>query len=200
MPQIATDGQTPIAVRSALRSIAAARDDSGLVFTHQGSARVWPLVADHPLDFHFNPSTMGGVIPMALGMALAQPDRQVIALVGDGSLLMNLGSLVTATAAECRNLKVILLDNRRYEVTGGQHTVASRLEIRYDDLARSIGFRTADAYSDADTWQARAGDFLAQDGPSFCWLKVAPALPDDMQTVQEPMAQQLERIQKQLQS
>lgn len=143
---------------------------------------------------------MGGVIPMALGLALAQPDRQVIALVGDGSLLMNLGTLVTVIAAKCRNLKVILLDNGLYEVTGGQHTAASQLNLRYDDLARSIGFRTVEACSDEDTWQAQAGDFLAQDGPSFCWLKVAPALPDDMQTVQEPMPQQLERIQKHLQS
>ncbi len=192
------ENQSRIPTRSALSSIAQARQDSDLVLTNQGSARVWPLIASHQLDFHFNPSTMGGVIPLGLGLAIAQPHRKVIVLTGDGSLLMSLGSLVSAVAADCPNLSVILLDNRIYDVTGGQKTAATALNVKFDDMARSVGFATVESCADEKTWQSQAKSFLQQEGPSFCWLKVDPGLPDDMQTRQEPMPQQLERIRREL--
>lgn len=199
MPPTDSDTQR-IPTRSALSTIAAARQDTDLVLTNQGSSRVWPLIASHPLDFHFNPSTMGGVIPLALGFALAQPQRRIIVLTGDGSLLMSPGSLVSVMAAGCRNLSVILLDNKIYDVTGGQHTAASHLDVRFDDMARSIGFPVVEACTDARIWQTLAAEFLQQQGPSFCWLKVDPALPEDMKTRQEPMPQQLQRIRRELKS
>lgn len=63
---------------------------------------------------------MGATIPLALGMALARPERQVIVLEGDGALLMNFGTLVTVAASRARNLTALLFDNRRYESSGGQ--------------------------------------------------------------------------------
>lgn len=193
-----THSTPAMSIRSALSTIADVRQDTDLVLTNQGSARVWPLLASHPLDFHFNPSTMGGVIPMALGLALAQPQRRVIALSGDGSLLMSLGSLVTVMSSGCTNLSVILLDNNIYDVTGGQNTAASHLDVRYDEMARSIGFPVVEACDDSAAWKQLAPDFLQQKGPSFCWLKVEPALPEDMKTSQEPMPSQLARIRREL--
>jgi len=183
-----------IPFREALHAIAAARQDTDVVITNQGSSRVWPLIATHPLDFHFNPSTMGGAIPLATGLALAQPQRQVIVLSGDGSLLMNMGALVSSVAARCQNLTVILLDNDLYDVTGGQKTAATDVNVRFDDVARSIGFETVSSYRDSAVWQNDAQSVLQSDGPRFCWLKVAAALPDDMKTAADPMPEQLARI------
>ncbi|HYE91102.1 MAG TPA: thiamine pyrophosphate-dependent enzyme [Terriglobales bacterium] len=63
---------------------------------------------------------MGAAIPLALGMALAKPERPVIALEGDGSLMMALGTLATVGAAAPRNLTILLFENHHYESSGGQ--------------------------------------------------------------------------------
>ena len=137
---------TQISVRESLTVLARARQDRDLILTSMGSSRVWPLIENHRLDFHFNPSTMGGAIPLAVGVALAQPQRSVIVLSGDGSLLMSLGALVTVVSAGCTNLSIILMDNGIYDVTGGQKTAAGDTNVRFAELARSIGFETVAAY------------------------------------------------------
>src|SRR4029450_13535584 len=96
-----------------------------IVVTNQGSARIWPKLRSRALDFHYNPSTMGGAMPLGLGLALAQPRREVVVVSGDGSLLMSLGSLVTVVRAGATNFSIVLLDNGIYEVTGGQKTPAT---------------------------------------------------------------------------
>jgi thiamine pyrophosphate-dependent acetolactate synthase large subunit-like protein len=63
---------------------------------------------------------MGAAIPLALGMAVARPDRRVTALEGDGALLMNLGALVTVAASGVTNLTILLFRNQYYESSGGQ--------------------------------------------------------------------------------
>ncbi len=190
--------ESRIPFRQSLTTLAGARRDSDIVVTNMGSSRVWPLIENHPLDFHFNPSTMGGGIPLAMGIALAQPQRHVITLSGDGSLLMSMGSLVSVIAAECNNLSIILMDNGVYDVTGGQKTAASDSNVNFDDLARSIGFQNVAAFCDSESWQAGATKFLESDGAGFCWLRVEPAEPDDMKTRQEPMPLQLDRIRREL--
>ncbi len=198
--QISGDGTTcsQIPFRQSLATLANARRDGDLVVTNMGSSRVWPLIENHRLDFHFNPSTMGGAVPLAMGIALAQPERTVIALSGDGSLLMSLGSLVSVVSARCTNLSIILLDNSVYDVTGGQKTAASDSNVRFDEMARSIGFETVVTFHDAQSWQDQATSFLQSSGPGFCWLKVEPARPEDMKTRQEPMRLQVDRIRREL--
>ncbi|MCH2213254.1 MAG: thiamine pyrophosphate-dependent enzyme [Fuerstiella sp.] len=187
-----------IPLRESLSTLAGTRLDSDVVVTNMGASRVWPLIENHRLDFHFNPSTMGGVIPLAMGIALARPQRRVIVVSGDGSLLMSLGSLVSVTAAGCSNLSVILLDNGIYDVTGGQKTAAADAGVRFDMMARSVGFESVSTFDDADSWQNAAAGFLSEKGPGFCWLKVAPALSEDMMTQQEPMNKQIERLRTEL--
>ncbi|HVU89478.1 MAG TPA: thiamine pyrophosphate-dependent enzyme, partial [Pirellulales bacterium] len=70
-----------------------------IVVTTMGSAREWPRLSRHPLDFHYIPSAMGHAPMLALGMALAQPQREVLAFNGDGCMLMSLGCLVTIVAS-----------------------------------------------------------------------------------------------------
>ncbi len=77
-----------------------------------------------PQNFYMLGS-MGLAIPIALGVAIAQPHRKVFVLEGDGSLLMELGCLATAAAQAPKNLSVLLFDNGVYQITGGQPTPAA---------------------------------------------------------------------------
>lgn len=81
--------------------------------------------------------TMGGAIPLALGMALARPECRVVALEGDGALLMNLGTLVTVGAARPSNLTILLFLNRHYESSGGQPLPSDRVD--FVGLGRASG-------------------------------------------------------------
>jgi thiamine pyrophosphate-dependent acetolactate synthase large subunit-like protein len=95
---------------------------------------------------------MGAAIPLALGMALARPDRRVIALEGDGSLLMNLGTLATVAAAQASNLTALVFVNHHYESSGGQRLPA--VEADFAAVARAAGLATAEHV-------AAAGDLAA---------------------------------------
>ena len=90
---------TAMPVVAALQVLIAERKSDHIVVTNQGSARVWPKLNQHALDLHYNPSTMGGAVPLGLGFAIAQPQREVLIVSGDGSLLMSLGSLVTVVGS-----------------------------------------------------------------------------------------------------
>src|SRR3984885_1826937 len=70
--------------------------------------------------------SMGLAVPIALGVALAQPRRKVFALEGDGSILMQLGSLSTVASRAQKNLCVIIMDNGAYQITGGQKTTTEQ--------------------------------------------------------------------------
>ena len=163
-----------IPVESALEHLRDRRRDHEIVVSNQSSARLWPRISDHPLDFNYNPSTMGGAVSLGLGLALAQPDREVIVLSGDGSLLMSLGCLVTAVSTGATNLSVLLLDNAAYEVTGGQKTAAADANVDYPGMAEAAGFATVRDFETLDGWRSGSDLFFAGDGPKFARLAVGP--------------------------
>jgi sulfopyruvate decarboxylase subunit beta len=94
--------------------------------------------ADRPGNLYLVGS-MGMAAPVALGIALARPDRQVIAIDGDGSLLMNLGVLPLVASARARLVHVVV-DNGMHESTGGQSTVQ---RADFARLALAAGYRSA---------------------------------------------------------
>jgi sulfopyruvate decarboxylase subunit beta len=190
-----TDGKkTRIDVVAALQVLVELRKPDQIVVTNQGSARVWPQLGKNPLDFHYNPSTMGGAIPLALGLTLAQPSRDVLAVSGDGALLMSLGSLVTVMAAGLTNLTVVVLNNGLYEVTGGQKTPATDVAVDYCGLARAAGFSAVAEFQDLSDWQLRAAATLALPGPRFISLIVRPTPSEYLRLPTPPLAEQIERL------
>ena len=191
---------TRMPVEQALQVLCELRRPDEVVVTNQGSARLWPRMSQHPGDFNYKPSTMGGAIPLALGFALACPVRPVTVLSGDGSLLMNFGSLVSVVASAARNLTIILLDNGLYEVTGGQATAAAQTAIRWPDVARGLGFESVAEFSDSAGWRAAAGEFLISPGPRFVCLQVAPLAVSCLLDPSPPVAEQLQRLRGFLQS
>ncbi len=167
----------------ALRVLHEARTDREIVITSMGTAREWMKFPEHPLDFIFVPSSMGQASALGLGMAVAQPDLRVIACNGDGSTLMNLGSLVTITAVAPANFTLLVFDNGVYEVTGAQQTPGSAGlraggdEIDFPAIARGSGFRNVHLFDDIESWRAGARRVLDEPGPTFVLLRVAP-IPD----------------------
>ncbi len=145
-----------------------------------GTARAqWMTLEPHPLDFVLVPSSMGQAPSFGLGLALAQPDRQVVVCNGDGSMLMNLGSLVTITAEAPKNYTLLLFDNGVYEVTGAQATPASEATRSRGDaldfvaLAKASGF-TSGLSSPTSTLGRHRRAGIAADGPTFARIVVEP--------------------------
>ncbi|MCK1278197.1 hypothetical protein IVB46_23545 [Bradyrhizobium sp. 61] len=103
-----------------------------------------------PQNFYMLGS-MGLAFPIALGVALAQPDRRVLALEGDGSLLMQLGALATIAALKPKNLIMIVMDNGIYQITGAQPTPAAGVA---DIVAIATGSGLANS-----AWAADEEDF-----------------------------------------
>lgn len=71
--------------------------------------------------------SMGLPVAVGLGLALANPNKRVIVITGDGNFLMGMGSTVTASFYKPKNMKILILDNKKYFTTGGQQTVSSAL-------------------------------------------------------------------------
>ena len=156
-----------------LTALAEARTNE-IVVTSMGSAREWPKLSRHPLDFHYIPSTMGGAAPLGLGIALARPEREVIVLSGDGSLLMNLGGLATIAAAGAANFTLVVFDNGVYEVTGGQRTVGGAAGVDYAAVARASGIASVYVFDELSAWQKGVPSALIAPGPRVVGLKVEP--------------------------
>src|SRR5947209_8550808 len=121
--------------REALEVLARHRGDK-VVITTMTAVGVWPRLSDTPLDFAYMPSAMGQGPGIGLGLALAS-GCGVIVINGDGSMLMNLGSLVTL-AAHPADVYLIVMDNALYEVTGGQATAGAG-HADFAALARAAG-------------------------------------------------------------
>lgn len=166
---------------AALEALRAARGASDVVVTTMGAARDWLALGDpHPLDFVYVPSSMGQATSLGLGLALAQVDRRIVVVNGDGSMLMNLGSLVTIGAERPANLILIVGDNGVYEVTGGQPTPASaggRVGANPVDwlaLAKAAGFQSLFRFSELAAWRVALPEVLKASGPTFVALAVVP--------------------------
>jgi thiamine pyrophosphate-dependent acetolactate synthase large subunit-like protein len=155
------------------RVIASHRSDE-IVVTTMTATLQWPLVSSHPLDFDFLAFGMGHASDFGLGLALARPERKVIVLKGDGGLLMSLGSLVTMGRYGPPNLLVLLLENRSYEMTGGQ-TFAPGVD--FVTLARGSGIDKVERIDDLDSVETEMPRLLTEPGPHFVVLPVTNSEP-----------------------
>lgn len=177
-----------------LETLLQLRGAGDIVITTMSAAREMPKLSQHPLDFHFVPSTMGGGPALGLGLALAQPQREVLVLTGDGSLLMNLGSLVTVVSNVAANVTIGVLDNGVFEVTGGQKTAASDVGVDYAGLARAAGFPNVAHFSELADLKRRLPQVLQQHGPRFLWLQIEPQTSGYELSAPGPMSERIARF------
>jgi thiamine pyrophosphate-dependent acetolactate synthase large subunit-like protein len=123
-----------------------------------------------PQNFYMLGS-MGLATPIALGVAIAQPQRKVFALDGDGSILMQLGALGTVAAEAAKNLAIIIWDNGLYQITGSQKTLTSS---GTDLVAMARGAGIAQSYwaFDEAHFESLVDRTLSEDGPWFIGARV----------------------------
>jgi sulfopyruvate decarboxylase subunit beta len=114
---------------------------------------------------------MGQASSLALGFALGAPDRRVMVLDGDGSLLMNLGSLVSIANAAPDNLLHFVCENGTYEANGG-HPIPAKDKVSFAKLALAAGYREAHEFSELDALEAALPGILRARGPVFIDLKI----------------------------
>jgi thiamine pyrophosphate-dependent acetolactate synthase large subunit-like protein len=144
-----------------------------VVVTTMSLVRPWARHSDHPLDFASADSAMGHAADFALGLALAQPERTVICLNGDGSMLMTLGTLVTIVEADAPNLRLVIAHNGTYEVTGNQPLPGRRTD--FAAMARAAGFAHAGHVSEPAACERALAALLAARGPACLVVDVEPA-------------------------
>jgi thiamine pyrophosphate-dependent acetolactate synthase large subunit-like protein len=114
---------------------------------------------------------MGLAVPIALGVAIAQPKRHVVALEGDGSLLMQLGCLATVAARAPKNLTIVVWDNGIYQITGGQKT-ASAATADLVAIAQASGIGKSAWAADEDEFDRLFADALKDGGPSLIAARI----------------------------
>ncbi len=148
-----------------LRPLAKIRTDE-VVVTCMSVTRPWGRISDHDLDFASADSAMGHTADLALGIALAQPQRRVLCLNGDGSMLMSLGTLATIVEADARNLVLFVLENGAYEITGNQ-PIPGAGRIDFGGLARAAGFPRVYDLVMATDYEAVLPGLLYKEGPIF---------------------------------
>ena len=115
--------------------------------------------------------SMGLACPIALGVALAQPSRKVVALEGDGSLLMQLGSLTTIAMLAPKNLTIIVMDNGCYQITGAQ-TTTTAVSADIVAIAQGAGIKEARWAADEAMFESLVRRALAEDGPHLVAARI----------------------------
>jgi thiamine pyrophosphate-dependent acetolactate synthase large subunit-like protein len=127
---------------------------------------------DRPQNFYMW-NSMGMASSIALGLALARPDLRVVVLDGDGSILMNLGSLATERTAGVSNLVHVVWDNGGWEITGGQ-PAGSPFGIDLEAVARGCGFLKTVTVDDLEAFRAAFAKAVADDQAWVIVGKIAP--------------------------
>lgn len=173
----------------ALRLLASRRTNQAVITTML-VAWEWPYFSNNPdLDFAQR-SVMGEAPSIGLGVALAQPDRQVWILNGDGSQIMSLGSIPTIANAGAKNVVLFVFQNDSYEVTGGQ-PIPLAGEVDFATAARGLGFKNSYPFDDISEFEGALTEILSQDGPTFVNLRVVPG-----ETFKVPSINMLDEVTK----
>jgi sulfopyruvate decarboxylase subunit beta len=180
----------------ALRVVEEQRSNGVVVTTMMGS-RAWRRVSRNPeRDLHVG-GAMGKASSVALGLAIAQPELKVIIVDGDGSILMNLGSLVTIANKAPAKLYHLVLENGVYAMTGGQ-PVPGVGRFNIAGIAREAGYRATYTFSDLKEFATQAAKVLNELGPVLVCLKVEPEIDNTPIHLRPPPARRTVDIMKDL--
>jgi thiamine pyrophosphate-dependent acetolactate synthase large subunit-like protein len=143
-----------------------------LVVTCLGNASyLWSVMHHVPENFYFE-DAMGLALPLAIGLAVAQPARNVVVVEGDGGLLMHMGTLVTLGAVAPPNLTVLVIQNGVHAASGGQALTNAGLDLA--QLAVAAGVRRADNVATAKAFAPALESALKSDGLQMLVLSTEP--------------------------
>lgn len=165
-----TTATTGLDRRAAVSALLARLPDA-LVVTGLGSPTYDVYAAGERVTNFYLWGAMGGAVPMALGLALAQPDRTVLAVTGDGEQLMGVGSLASVAACAPPNLTIVVLDNGHFGETGMQ---ASHTSLGTDlaAVARGFGITRTCTVETSEQLEDLAEVAAARSGTTFARVRI----------------------------
>lgn len=129
------------------------------------------LAGDRPQNFYLR-GAMGCAVSLALGLAIAQPDRRVLVVTGDGEILMGAGALATVAAKRQGNLGIVVIDNERFGETGNQHAHTA-FGVDIAAMASAAGFPVSGTVADRAALERALPEIRDGDGPSLHVIKVS---------------------------
>ena len=157
--------------RVAVKRILRDRQQDVLVVTSLGNPTFDVCAAgDTPQNFYLW-GAMGGAVTFGLGVALAQPQKRVVVFVGDGEMMMGLGSLATVGVDKPSNLSIVVIDNEHYAETGMQLAHAGR-GVDITAIARAAGFQNAATIESEGELEEFVDVILKAAGPVLATVKV----------------------------
>jgi len=160
---------TLISRAQAMAAVLELLTDQPVVICNGFPSREAQKIVDRPTHFYMIGS-MGNASAIALGVALAKPNKQVITFDGDGNVLMGMGTLATVGALRPKNFIHLVFDNEVYGTTGNQPTISNVVPL--DKVAKAAGYVNVVRVLDRDDLVYEFKDLLKQDGPSMLLIKV----------------------------
>ena len=161
----------PLLRREVAKQIADAGGPDVLLVSGLGSTN-WDFTAAGDRDLTFPLwGIMGGAVPLALGLAMAQPERRILVATGDAELLMGLGSLATVAVQQPKNLAIVVFDNERYGETGMQSTATAHA-ADLAGIASASGIRVTGTIRNHDELNNAIPLIFGGQGPSVHVIKV----------------------------
>ncbi|MEK9751871.1 MAG: thiamine pyrophosphate-dependent enzyme [Rhodospirillaceae bacterium] len=171
MSDLSRADKFPLRRREVAKKILDAGGDDLLLITGLGSTN-WDFTAAGDCERIFPLwGAMGGAVPMALGLALAQPTKRVMVATGDAEMLMGMGSLATVAVQAPDNLTIAVFDNERYGETGMQATATAH-KTDLAGVAKACGFPLATTVSSEAELESAIPQMLTVRGPSLFVIKV----------------------------
>ena len=156
--------------RDVVRELLRERDDLIVVAGLGSTAYDLAACGNEALDFPLW-GAMGGAAMVGLGLALAQPERKIMVLTGDGEMLMGMGSLATIAAQHPSNLRIVVIDNERFGETGQQHTHTA-MTTDLASVASACGFEHTRTVRHAHELESLSGDIRTLPDMVFAVVKV----------------------------
>lgn len=138
-----------------------------------GTAKDLAHLTNDGANYYGMAGAMGAAVSMGLGLALARPDKKVLVATGDGELLMNIGSLATASILNPPNLRILCVDNGHYGETGYQLSHTS-LGVDLEQMAIGAGIKSTMTVETKDQLAAGARMLRESNGTCFVLLRVKP--------------------------
>lgn len=168
-----------------------------LVITSTGMISRETFAAKDRKENFYMVGSMGLVTPLALGVALSRPDKNIIGIEGDGSILLNLGSMAMVGAEKPDNLLTVVMDNGCYESTGGQYCISR--EVNLTKIADSAGYLNVVCVEYEDSLNIKLRELLNKPGPNFIRVIVESSRQDNIPRVSHTPDEIRERFMSQVQ-
>jgi phosphonopyruvate decarboxylase len=173
--------------REAVPALVNRHEDFLIVAGLAGSARDIAAMTDDGNHVYALAGAMGAAAMMGFGLALAQPERRVLVVTGDGELLMNVGALATIAVENPPNLSILCVDNGHYGETGYQKSHTS-LGVDLERMAIGAGIKATRTVSREDQIADASKLIRETNGTAFVCLRVKATDPPSYRRLLDPAA------------